>query len=168
MYATIYSNAWYFQKASDANGYGGMAYYTSETCGYKNVNGTFSGCTTDYAQSEIKYVVDAWKTKQAPIATEARLITIDEVSNLGYEWKQTCPTCDEDWVKTDDVPTWLYNSNYWYWTMSHYHYNDSTSFVWYVDNDGSFRSMHNGNNRGYVYNYNGVVRPVIILPKSAL
>ena len=49
--------------ATNQNGYGGMAYYTSETCGYPNGSSGSSvdiGCTTDYAQSEVKYAVDAW------------------------------------------------------------------------------------------------------------
>ena len=72
--------------AYNQNGYGRMAYYTSETCGYVNNNWVSTGCTNSYASSEIKYVVDAWKTAKAPAAAEARLITIDEVSSLGYEW----------------------------------------------------------------------------------
>ena len=41
--------------AYDKNVYGGMAYYSSETCGY--VDGSFvtSGCTTTYDSSEVKY-----------------------------------------------------------------------------------------------------------------
>ena len=146
--------------AFNKNGYGGMAYYTSETCGYVNNKWVETECTADYAQSEIKYVVDAWKTAQAPAASEARLITIDELSSLGYEWKQTCPTCGEGWGKTDDVPTWVYNSNYWYWTSTRY--SDSSSDVWYVSNNGGLTSS---NVYGY---YVGVVRPVITISKSDL
>ena len=49
--------------ATNQNGYGGMAYYTSETCGYLNGSSgscVTTGCTIDYAQSEVKYAVDAW------------------------------------------------------------------------------------------------------------
>ena len=145
--------------AYDNNGYGGIAYYTSETCGYVNNTWVNTGCKSDYASSEIKYVVDAWKTAKAPAATEARLITIDEVTSLGYEWKQTCPTCGEGWVKTDDVPTWVYNSNYWYWTSTRY--NDSPSDVWSVDVSGALSGNYVDSTGGY-----GVVRPVITISKS--
>lgn len=40
-----------------------------------------TGCTTDYDSSEVKYVVDYWKTTNASQATEARLITKDEIDN---------------------------------------------------------------------------------------
>ena len=145
--------------AYDSDSYGGMAYYTSETCGYVNNTWVNTGCKSDYASSEIKYVVDAWKTAKAPAATEARLITIDEVTSLGYEWKQTCPTCGEGWVKTDDVPTWVYNSNYWYWTSTRY--NDSPSDVWSVDVSGALSGNYVDSTGGY-----GVVRPVITISKS--
>ena len=154
-----------YQQAYDNNGYGGMQYYSNATCGahdrgiYNQPLYINEGCTTDYAQSEVKYVVDAWKTAEAPAASEARLITVEEVLNLGYEWGQTCPTCDNEWIKTENVPTWLYNSNYYYWTMSQY--NDSASDVWNVYGSGGL-----GNNN--VNSYSGAVRPVIVLSKSAL
>ena len=147
--------------AYDNNGYGGMQYYSSSTCGYNGTDWVSDGCKNDYASSEIKYVVDAWKASKAPAATKARLITIDEVSSLGYEWKQTCPTCGEGWAKTDEVPTWLYNANYWYWTGSQY--NDSPSRVWLVSISGSldYSTVNDSVNGG-----DGVVRPVITISKS--
>ncbi len=147
----------YYRTAYNSNGYGGMAYYSSETCGYVNNTWVESGCTTEYAQSEVKYAVDAWKTAQAPAATEARLITINEVVSLGYD-----NTCIEEGrcEPSANVPTWLYNSNYCYWTMSQY--NDSASNVWVVGDGGSLY----GN--GVLSNGIRVVRPVITLSKSSL
>ena len=143
----------YYRTAYNNNGYGEMAYYSSTTCGYNGSNWVYDGCTTDYTQSEIKYVVDAWKTAKAPAATEARLITINEVVSLGYD--NTC--IEEGWCEPSaNVPTWLYNSDYWYWTMSQY--NGSTSYVWHVGDDGSL---------GNDIVYSGtVVRPVITISKS--
>ena len=162
MYATIYSNAWYFQKASDANGYGGMAYYTSVDCGYvDDSNHTSEGCTSDYAQSEVKYVVDAWKAEKAPAATEARLISYEDLLNdLGYENSVTCTGGCYYSGSLENVPNWVYNSNYWYWTMSPN--NDLASGVWYVDYNGSLTY-------GYVSHYGSpVVRPVITISKSSI
>ena len=149
----------HYRTAYNQNGYGGMAYYTSVDCGYgQDSNHTDTGCTTDYAQSEVKYVVDAWKTAKAPAASEARLIKYDElIDNLGYDhatWNASY------WqVNPEYTPSWVYNSNYWYWTMDQY--NDSASFVWYVISDGSFGSNSVGDR-------NEVVRPVITISKSAL
>ena len=146
--------------AKNVDGYGGMAYYSSETCGYLN-DWIDDGCTNSYAQSEIKYVVDAWKSANAPAATEARLITFDElIENLGYDEsaKQCTGSC---WYnKGVDTPSWVYNSNYWYWTMSPY--NDSSSGVW------SMNSSSTVNIFSVVGDSVGTVRPVIVLPKSAL
>ena len=161
MYVTQDTNSSYYQQAYDQNNdgtVGGMAYYSSATC---NQWGDSSGCTTDYAQSEIKYVVDAWKTAKASGASEARLISFEDLSvNLGYDEsaKQCTGVC---WYnKPDDAPTWLYNSDYWYWTMSPY--NDSASSVWGVDVGGSLSG-----NIG-VHNNRGAVRPVITLSKSLI
>ena len=167
MYVTTNTNADYYQTAYNVNssGYGGMAYYSSATCG----NGTYDGCTADYAQSEVKYVVDAWaaaKTTVSDLRTDstgykARLLTIDDlIDNLGYSWQQTSsghPTINEN------VPSFMIpeNHSYWYWTMSQ-HLEDALG-VWNVDSGGSLAS-------GIVHNHlrHGAVRPVIILSKSAL
>jgi len=141
--------------AYNQNGYGGMAYYTSETCGYVNNNWVYDGCTTNYAQSDIKYVVDAWKNAEAPAASEARLLTYDElIDNLGYD-----PTISSagNPQRNDNVPSWVYNSNYWYWTSSQHP--SSASGVWSVFSDGSL------SNDG-VSNDGIVVRPVITISKS--
>lgn len=149
--------------AYDSNGYGGMAYYTSETCGYVNNNGVSTGCTTSYASSEVKYVVDAWKTAKAPAATEARLISKDEIETERKEY-DPCGGCGA--VATGDISkyNWMYNNNYWYWTNTPY--TDSSSRVWYVGSAGELESdsVHNGfGSRGF-----GVVRPVVVLYKSAI
>ena len=132
------------------NGYGAMAYYTSETCGKVNGSWVTSDCTTDYAQSDIKYAVDAWKTAQAPQALEARLITYEELTtDLGCS-SSSCRNSSN---------SWLYNSNYTYWTKSQY--NDSASYVWRVGLDGSLLDIS-------VRSYNIVVRPVITISKSSI
>ena len=161
MYVTSDTSASYYQQAYNINyngtdtGIGGMAYYSSSTCGSSGS----SGCTTDYAQSEIKYVVDAWKTAQAPNATNARLITIDDLTdNLGMELNKTNPTTYQITV-TEDTPTWVMGENYWYWTMTTD--TDNVGQVWNVDS------------RSYAFvgslavrDYSCAVRPVITLSKA--
>ena len=127
------------------NEYGGMQYHSSS-----NV----------YSTSYVKATVESWAAVKVPAAIEVRLITVDEVANLGYEWKQTCATCGMGWVKTNDTPTWVYNNIGWWWTMSPGA--DSTSGVWNVDSDGSLGVEH------LYYNGKGEVRPVIVIDKTVL
>lgn len=153
MYVTSDTSASYYQAASNQNGYGGMVYYTSVDCG----NGLYSGCITNYADSEVKYVVDAWKNEQAREASEARLITYNEL--IGYaEIQQVCTGSCYETIKLKY--DWLYNNNYTYLTMSTY--GDSTMDVFCVRPDGGFgsSSIRNGGL--------DVVRPVIILSKTVL
>ena len=126
--------------------------------------------SSDYANSEIKYVVDAWATDKFQNDElkkvdnyKARLISFDEVHSFGFgdEPQSPCgPSCGVLYYpKTDAVPSWLYNSNYWYWTISGKE--GSSSDVWYVDRGGNLRDNNVNAN-------NGAVRPVINLYKSKL
>ena len=155
--------------AYDKNGYGGMAYYSSSTCGYNGSSGVNDGCTTDYKSSDIKYAVDAWEKdkftssdlKEDQTGYSARLITFDElITNLGYDISiNTSPS------QKGETPSFVYNSNYGYWTM-----NPSSAApdhaVWYVNSGGYLDNgyVNSGNYEGKL----GVVRPVINLKKSAI
>ena len=152
--------------ASNENGYGGMAYYSSATCGYNGSRWVYDDCTTNYDESEIKKVVEAWKDakltqselKEDSLGYKARLLTHDELTtNLGYDVSKTSAGQGTDLLLTAEVPSWVYNSNYSYWTMSQFY--DSASHVWFVSNNG-------GLNDGITTD--GVVRPVINLLKSAI
>ena len=168
IYTTYNTSASYYQKAYDANGYGGMAYYSSATCGYPTAGSssgfTTIGCTTNYDESEIKKVVEAWKDaklteselKEDSLGYKARLLTHDELTtNLGYA-KQTGTTPPSS---NGEMPSWVYNSDYRYWTMSQW----GASFVWLVGSNGNLDYCYVDGS----YN-NGVVRPVINLKKSAI
>ena len=150
----------------NSNGYGGMTYYSSETCGYVNGSYITDGCTTDYEQSDVKYAVDAWATDkfdtndltEDSLGYKVRLLTFEELTtNLGYA--QTTSSVGPS--SNGETPSWVYNGKYYYWTMSQY--NDSASDVWYVTTDGDL-SHHSY----YVYDGNEAVRPVVTLLKSAL
>ncbi len=158
----------YYHQASDLNGYGGMAYYSSADCGYgSDSNNTDSGCTTSYNSSEIKYVVDAWaadKFKNDELKKvdnyKARLISLDDLTNnLGYSLGQVNPST-MGYVKSEFTPSWVYSGNL-YWTMSQYQ--DSSSDVWIVNYDGNL-----SDNGVYNFSGSGAVRPVINLYKSKL
>ena len=127
------------------NGYGGMQYHSESSV---------------YSTSYVKTTVDAWKTAKAPMATEARLITLDELTdNLGYEQGMINPST-QGYVPTSTTPSWVYNSNYYYWTMIQYQ--DSASSVCYVSYDGSLDGSYVGGSSNYV------VRPVITISKSSI
>ena len=151
--------------AYNSNGYGIMAYYSSETCEYNGSKWIEDVCTTDYAKSEVKYVVDAWALDKLKVSDlkedktgySARLITFDDlVDNLGYE-KKNSGTLNAS--SNGETPSWVYNSKYWYYTMSQY--GDYTDLVWNVGYDGS---VYNSS----VDNLGGSVRPVITIKKSAI
>ena len=132
----------------DDNGIGRMQYHSS---------------SNNYETSYIKTTVDAWKQDKAPAASEARLITVDELAeNLSYEYQQECTgSCYQIGIKTENTPTWVYNENYWYWTMSTK--GDEGLFVWILKNSDLNGYSVNANGLGY-----GAVRPVIIISKSEL
>ena len=167
-YVTSNTSASYYQKAYDYNSAGYLAFYSSETCGYdSNNNWVTTGCNNNYADSDIKYVVDAWaldKTTSSDLKEidgyKARMITYDELTDeLGYE-KASSGTIMPS--SNGDTPNWVWNSgnNAGYWTMSGVA--DSTDRAWYVlGNDGGLLGSNVSNNYGSV-------RPVINLLKSAI
>ena len=114
------------------NGYGRMIY----------------GTTSDYSTSYIKQVVDAWKAAKSPLATEARLITYAELTDLEELMQNETSSGIYDWV---------YDENYLYFSMTPY--NDSPSYVWYAGNGGS---------SGSGVGDDSVVRPVITISKSSI
>ena len=132
------------------DGDGGMQYHSSSNA---------------YEGSYVKTTVDAWKSEKAPAASETRLIKYDEFENLGYVKGNVTPS-NIGWVKTEKTPSWVYNENYWYWTMTPY--NDSSADVWFVSNTGGVVSDHASGTCGGAYCGGGYVRPVITISKSAI
>ena len=143
--------------------YGGMVYYSSETCG--NIDGSYikTDCTTDYAQSEVKYVVDAWAKDKLDInglvkdrfGYKVRLITYDELTeNLEYA---NIDSSRINVIASKSYSDLMYG-NYWYWTMTTYQ--DYDNMLWFVT-------------RGHLVSADvsiqgAAVRPVINLKKSAI
>ena len=138
----------FYKDAYDNEGYGGMAYYSSDSC-VRNVDRI--GCLYDYTDSDIKHVVDAWVKSAVGIKNfkDARLITLDEYTSL----------CDYN--QTSYVPKfdWLYNKNYSYWTGEIS--NEGSPGIIVIDKDGlSFKTN--------LTDYANVVRPVVELYKCAI
>lgn len=137
----------------DNRGYGAMAYYTSETCGYVN-NGNIvdTGCTTSYAQSDIKYVIDAWVAANIPSGViEARLVNSDDIDQyVDYR------------VDTWNIvlPEFFKSVFIYYWTMIPSLFSNENP-VFGIMNSGKLNYFS-------VYEVDMLVRPVIVLPKSVL
>ena len=129
-----------------------------ESNGYGTVQ---FGSSTDYSTSPVKQVVDAWKNTavKAGDSATARLIIIDELEdNLGYD--HGAPEASWININPEYTPSWVYNSNYNYWTMSQY-YEDFSS-VWNVRSDGKL-----SRNEIASPSASHVVRPLLELNKSA-
>ena len=158
---TRYSSSGY-QTASNINGYGGMAYYSSVTCGYVNNSFVRTGCTNSYDSSDIKYVVDAWASTKVPSGLEeARLLTYNDLTeNLGYEIKNEGTIYPSS---NGETPSWIGIGTYY--TISAY--NDSNIDLWLIAGYGQMVSSHLDQGDDRLYGQY-VVRPVIVLSKSAL
>ena len=137
---------------SDTNQTGGMAYHTS---------------SSTYVTSDIKSVVDSWATSKftnSELKTvdgySARLIKYDEYSAMGDNQEICTGSCYNAFVPNYN---WMYNNDYWYWTMTPWQDGDqpSSSDVWNVFDNGDL-----GNN--YVNDSNGAGRPVINVYKSKI
>ena len=173
MYTTWNTSHSDYQTAEYINGYGGMAYYSSPTCGYAIQGDSSSrsreGCTTDYASSEVKYAIDAWANdkfnssdlKVDATGYSARLITIEELTtHLGYD-PSLIEEGEIDASTNGETPSWLYDTDDVYWTMSPGR--DQLFDVWGLPDTSD----------GLLMDSAGVwsprlVRPVITLYKSAI
>ena len=154
-------NLCYNNIPHNINGYGGIAYYSSEVCGI--VDGSFisTGCTNEYERSSIKYVVDAWADGEfeSNSLKNKRLLNKDDLfNNLGYDENNII--YGSYFSITPDVPKWVYDSKYTYWTMIP---ND-------LFNTSVLAVYENGNlNPDYgIRNYIAAVRPVIELYKNII
>lgn len=131
--------------AYNINGYGGVAYYTSENC--KRV---FSACYYDYEHSDVKYVVDNWSSNVIEDKNlvsidnyKARLVTFDEYSNL------------------ENLLPILFSSGYRYWTMT-----QTNREIYFIGSDWSAPWRKYGSST--VTYPELTIRPVINIKKSAL
>ena len=80
-------------------------------------------------------------------------LTKNENSPFGYTLNSAATGYN---YSAEYTPSWVYNSNYYYWTMSQY---GDSSGVWYVYDNGNLHDVDPSNSR--------MVRPVLELSKSA-
>ena len=133
-------------------------------CDSFNVLSAKFGTGVSYDTSSIKTILESWASNEFTDELKTvdgystRLIKFDELtSNLGYEYFEQGTS--SGYRKTESTPSWVYNSSYFYWTMSQY--NDSASYVWLVNNNGRVNNYD-------VNASDGAVRPVINVYKSAI
>ena len=84
----------------------------------------------------------------------ARLISLEDLYRLGYERPSKCNNLSFN----SNVPEWLYDSDYSYWTMNSY-----CSGMWCI-----YSVQSRGNVVGNGYGVNNVLRPVINLRRYSL
>lgn len=133
--------------------------YSGETGATTNNDGgvQYHLNSSNYETSFVKVIVDNWSSSEISEGFQgARLITLDELkNNLGYVLDES--ESFEKYIPSSDTPLWVYNSSYWTMTS----FEDSSSRVWYVINDGRLVN--------YAVNINSnMVRPVVLLKKSVL
>lgn len=143
--------------AKDYNNHGGMAYYSSSTCGWINGQNILSGCTNDYETSDAKYLIDSWalaKFKLEDLTRDstgysARLITEEDLLNVGYYYS------DNGELRWENAPAWVHDQ--FYVTMIPGY---DKGYIKHVDTIGFLNS---GNVYSIVY-----YRPVVTLKKRAI
>lgn len=149
-------------QALNVNGYGGMKYYSSETCGYPYVNGIIfddSGCISDYDNSDVKNVVYNWSKNKFQNDElkevdqyEARLLNNEDLYILYPKCDINLNFCDFD----ESVQKFVKLDNVVYWTMVKH-------------SDYYVQSIGNGKVGCWLFSpfgYSGLVRPVINLRKE--
>ena len=156
------------KTTKNINNYGGVAFYSSETCGYISVYDDYdtTGCKNDYESSDVKYIVDAWsRDKVGDKLVQARLIMIDEIETELKEFDCCggCGTCK--YTSRVFKYSWLSGNGYSYWTMN----NEPSSF----STNNNYLNYRIDTILGNVYTSSVyypdyVIRPVIILLKSAI
>ena len=117
---------------------------------------TSFGNSPNYSNSSVKKIVDAWKDSiiKSDDSAIARLITIDEVTNLGYEWFDNGSIAS--WKRTEFTPEWLRDSSgSSYWTGSSVADSNSVWEIYGIDlNKASFTSYKS-------------IRPVLEIHKTS-
>ena len=149
------------------DGYGGMAYYSTEECGYINNTSVTTNCTLDFNLSDVGNVAKNWAAAKLnmedlvedSLGYKVRLITVEElINNFGYD-----KMVSVGGVTRPENPTDWISFGYFYWTMSKKE--DSNYGLYFIDSSGRLNSDNVYN--GLLYVHPGV-RPVITIKKVSL
>ena len=151
-------------KVYNSKGYGGMAFYSSNECGYTSDDIPLTnGCINEYDNSDIKHVVDGWTKdifKNADFGIDdygcsSRLMNEDDLFiHLNYIRSNQYITTGGEYIKnTENTPSFNLSSC---WTMIGIQ--DYNNFVALRGVDGYFYARD-------IYYYGGTVCPVITVKK---
>ncbi len=161
VYSEGYPSVKYEKRSVKENGYGKIAFYSRKTC--SNIDENYSGCVNNYNKSDVKYVVDAWASKEFgsenlvndETGYSARLMTKEEIEKYYvFEYQQVSPS-DSELIRvvSSETPSWLYQSRMDYWLMS--------------SADDKFDVYNNMLSSAKVYDLN-YIRPVVTIDKVEL
>ena len=139
----------------NGNTFEGVAFYSSETCGYVNDNLVRTNCISSYDESDIKYIVDNWTSSKF---NNNELKTINNYSSRIMSVAEVRQFCTNG---NFDCTGWISNGAYYEWLL------DSTTYK------GQFATLYHtriSSDLSYVIKtYEPLsVRPVINVYKSAL
>ena len=70
-------------NGSSFSDYAWIIYYGSETCGFVDGNYFTDGCKSDYAESDIKYVVDDWANDKFSLDD----LVEDDIERFEWDWE---------------------------------------------------------------------------------
>lgn len=128
-------------SVANVDGYGFVAYYTSDTCNASNN----TGCKTDYATSNAKIIIDAWAKDNLTDGSTAGIITTEYLTNQGYSL-----IGNNTYQKTSSTPNNLFKLGIDYWT---------------IDDNGNVYKGSSTFNVTYPYDI-AAIRPIVIAPKD--
>lgn len=126
---------------TNVNGFGVVAYYTSDTCNQSNTE----GCKTDYASSNVKAIIDAWALDNLKDGSTATILTTEYLTNQGYSL-----IGNNTYSKTSNTPNSLFSVGVDYWA---------------IDDNGNVYKGSSTFNVTYPYDV-AAIRPIIIAKAS--
>lgn len=126
---------------TNVNGFGVVAYYTSDTCNQSNTE----GCKTDYASSNVKAIIDAWALDNLKDGATATILTTEYLTNQGYSL-----IGNNTYSKTSNTPNSLFSVGVDYWA---------------IDDNGNVYKGSSTFNVTYPYDV-AAIRPIIIAKAS--
>lgn len=126
---------------TNVNGFGVVAYYSSETCNASNTE----GCKTDYASSNVKVIIDSWAHDNVNSDSTATIMTTEYLTNYGYAL-----VGNNVYSKTSSTPSSLFGLGIDYWA---------------IDGNGNVYKGSSTFNVTYPYDV-AAIRPIIIAKAS--
>ena len=126
---------------ANVNGFGVVAYYTSDTCNQSNTE----GCKTDYESSNVKAIIAAWAADNLKDGSTATIMTTEYLTNQGYAL-----IGNNTYGKTSNTPNSLFSIGVDYWAK---------------DDNGNVYKGNSTFNVTYPYDV-AAIRPIIIAKSS--